>query len=283
MERKNIFQLVEENYDINAEIKKINKLFVYENYFKNAYTSEYTLKQLTDAIFSKWEFAGTCLNSDEFLKKANAEIDIYGRNSAEDKIKNNLEALENFLFLVINHLGALKIGYKNPDNFKKFIKLVRTLETKMGLVNKEINGQMLLYPLNAPLEQVINIVEDKDVDWELIRYTRENLSLAEKRKSLAFLATNLYMEKDSEETDTTIKLLMGKTTNVLNNLHIRHNNVTGKWENAALVDITDKDAADLCDYAFNNMLNIVLLREQKKYEATYESFNEKQKQAKNKS
>ena len=97
MERKNIFQLVEENYDINAEIKKINKLFVYENYFKNAYTSEYTLKQLTDAIFSKWEFAGTCLNSDEFLKKANAEIDIYGRNSAEDKIKNNLEALENFL------------------------------------------------------------------------------------------------------------------------------------------------------------------------------------------
>ena len=216
-------------------------------------------------------------------EKANAEIDIYGRNSAEDKIKNNLEALENFLFLVINHLGALKIGYKNPDNFKKFIKLVRTLETKMGLVNKEINGQMLLYPLNAPLEQVINIVEDKDVDWELIRYTRENLSLAEKRKSLAFLATNLYMEKDSEETDTTIKLLMGKTTNVLNNLHIRHNNVTGKWENAALVDITDKDAADLCDYAFNNMLNIVLLREQKKYEATYESFNEKQKQAKNKS
>ena len=69
---------------------------------------------------------------------------------------------------------------------------------------------------------------------------------------------------------------------MLNNLHIRHNNKTGKWEQADLLNsISEKEAIDLCDFAFNNMLNIVLLRENKQYDDIYNKFNHLQKTAKN--
>lgn len=152
---------------------------------------------------------------------------------------------------------------------------------KMGLVKKEYKDKVLLYPKNAPLEQVLCILEDEDVQWELIRYIREDMNLNEKRKSLAYLATNLYIEDDKSETNDTIKSIVSKAGNILNNLHIRHNNKTGKWENKVLKDTLDEDAIMLCDMVFNEMLTIALLREHKKYEETYKNFNEKQKESKN--
>ena len=150
----------------------------------------------------------------------------------------------------------------------------------MGLSRRKYRDRVILYPKNAPLEGVLNVLEDEDVQWELIRYAREDMTLTEKRKSLAYLATNLYIEDDKNEINPTIKTLISKAGNILNNLHIRHNNKTGKWENEALKDVSKKEALMLCDMVFNEMLTIVLLREHKKYEETYIKFNEKQKKAK---
>ena len=115
------------------------------------------------------------------------------------------------------------------------------------------------------------------MQWELIRYAREEMTLTEKRKSLAYLATNLYIEDDKKETDIMIKAIIEKAGNILNNLHIRHNNKTGKWENEVLKDVSSEEANMLCDMVFNEMLTIVLLREHKKYDKIYQAFNKKQK------
>lgn len=103
------------------------------------------------------------------------------------------------------------------------------------------------------------------------------MSLTEKRKSLAYLATNLYIEYDKTETNAHLKELLNKAENILNNLHIRHNNKTGKWENEFIETIDEKDALSLCDMVYNEMLTIVLLREHKKYDPIYAEFNTKQK------
>ncbi len=72
MERKNTFQLVEENYDVKSDLLKLHNLFEKGHYF-NQYRNEYTFKQLLDQILlKKWQFRGTCLNTDEYLKMANA-------------------------------------------------------------------------------------------------------------------------------------------------------------------------------------------------------------------
>lgn len=288
MERKSIFQLVEENYNIQNEIRKINKLFYEENYFIEEPYSEYTFENLLkEYLFIDWKYRGTCLTVKGFLDRVNAGIDYKEERAiiSEDIIINSLEAMENFIKLYFDNSDNLfsRHSIKYYTNFEKvFCDLVDTLEKHMGLVKKLFKDRIVLCPKNAPLEQVVNICGEEDVQWELIRYSREKLSLAEKRKSLAYLATNLYIEQDSKETNSALKEIVKQATNVLNNLHIRHNNKTGKWENSDLMkSISDKEAKQLCDFVFNKMLMIVLLRENEKYEKTYEKFNEMQKVNKN--
>lgn len=284
MARKNIFQLIDENYDIQTEIRKINNLFSDENYFTTEHVG-YTLEELVDnLLFSSWKYRGTCIDIDEFFERANASLPMHTKaHIKEDTIINNLEVLENFIKLYFDNSQSLldKYSIKYYTAFTEvFCDLINTLEKRMGLTTREYKDRVIIYPKNAPLEKVVDLCEDEDVQWELIRYVREDLSLAEKRKSLAYLATNLYIEEDKAETDEHIKELIKKAGNILNNLHIRHNNKTGKWENNALKDLDEADAIALCDMVFNEMLTIVLLREHKEYEATYAEFNKKQKAAK---
>ena len=101
--------------------------------------------------------------------------------------------------------------------------------------------------------------------------------LAEKRKSLAYFATEMYIEQDKNEENEIIKNILHEATNILNNVHIRHNNIIGKWECDALKQITEEEAIELCDLLFNKILIIDILRKQKKYEPTYQKFNTLQK------
>lgn len=282
MARKNIFQLVEESYNIQSEIRKINRLFNREEYFEEGY-SNYTLQQLLeDYLFSDWKYRGTCLTTDEYFERANAMISTT-RDTNEDWIINHLEVLENFVKLYFDNSNKLNCEYGiryYPEFNSVFRNLINTLEKRMGLTTRTYKDRIIIYPNHAPLEKVVDLCEDEDVQWELIRYVREDLSLAEKRKTLAYLATNLYIEDDKTEQDEHIKELIKKAGNILNNLHIRHNNKTGKWENQALKDLDDADASALCDMVYNEMLTIVLLREHKEYEKTFTEFNKKQKAAK---
>lgn len=282
MARKNIFQLVEENYDIQCEIRKLNDLFNRDIYFSCGMSNK-TFKELIEGyLFRDWKFKNTCLNTNEYFIRAGALIDMHKKNP-ESTIINNIEVIENFIKLYYDNSDNL-FAQHNIEYYSEFdtdfLPVLNTLEKRMGLTTREYKDKIIVYPKNAPLEKVLNAIEDEDVQWELIRYAREDMTLSEKRKSLAYLATNLYIEDDKTEINDTVKSLISKAGNILNNLHIRHNNKTGKWENAALKDITQKEALILCDMVFNEMLTIVLLREHKKYEETYKNFNDKQKVAK---
>ena len=283
MARKNIFQLVEENYDIQDEIRKINRLFAKEYYFVQGEDNYITLKRVVkECLFNNWRYRGTCVDIDEYFIRAQASISDYSRNK-ESTIINHLEVMENFLKLYFDNEETLRQIYSikfYAELESVFYDLIITLEKRMGLTTREYKDKIILYPKNAPLEKVVDLIEDEDVQWELIRYVREDLSLTEKRKSLAYLATNLYIEEDKTEQDEYIKELIKKAGNILNNLHIRHNNKTGKWENKALKDLDKNDAIALCDMVYNEMLTIVLLRDHKEYEKAYAEFNRKQKAAK---
>lgn len=284
MARKNIFQLVEENYDVESEILKINHLFSNKYYFVDNYEDcDYTLENLLkEFLFGEWKYRGTCIDVDEYLMRANAQIDERELID-EENIINNIEVMENFIKLYFDNGDSLynKFHIQYYTEFKTvFCELISAVEKRMGLTRREYKDKVILYPKNASLEKVVDLCEDEDVQWELIRYMRDDMSLSEKRKSLAYLATNLYIEDDASEKDEHIKSIVKKAVNVLNNLHIRHNNKTGKWENKVLEYINEKDAMSLCDMVYNEMLTIILLREHKTYEKIYSEFNKKQKRIK---
>lgn len=289
MVRKNIFDLVYENYDVQAEIKKIYKSFHEAIYFcldegegENEKCTDLTFKQLIEEhFFDRWKYKDTCLSLDEFFERANAKISDFDSEIPLDKIINILELLENFVKLFFDKQEWLSTHYHTFDFLEfdcDFCYMLDRLENHLGLTRKEFQDRVILYPTNPPLDKVVSIINDEDVQWELLNYIREDKSLSEKRKALAYLATNLYIEQDKKETDPTLIEVMDQATNVLNNLHIRHNNKTGKWEQKELLDsISEDEAISLCDFAFNQMLIIVLLRENIKYDDIYKKFNNIQK------
>lgn len=293
MARKNIFELVDENYDVQAEIKKIYKSFNESIYFclcegegDNEICTDLTFKQVIEQhFFDHWKFKDTCLSLDEFIERANAKIENFNLDIPSDKIINILEVVENFVKIFYDKRKRLLDDYGVFDFVEfdwDFCYMLDRLENYLGLTKKVVQDRVILYPTNPPLDQVISIINDEDVQWELLNYIREEKSLSGKRKSLAYLATNLYIEQDKKETNSILVEIINQTTNVLNNLHIRHNNKTGKWEQADLLkSISEEEAIALCDFVFNQMLNIVLLRENKKYEEAYNNFNELQKSIKN--
>ena len=284
MARKNIFELVEDNYNVQDEIRIINKLFFDENYFGYGDYQDYTLEELLEEyLFTDWKYRGTCLTIKDFMRRANASID-YGLSEdiPEEVIINNIEVIENLLMLYFDNANNI-FTYHSIEYFtdlnKVFCHLIDTLEKHMGLVKKKIKGKIILYPKDAPLEQVVKICDDEDVQWELIRYSRENLSLLEKKKALAYFATHFAIEKEKEDKGTPLYDLVDRATHILNNLQIRHNNKPENSVNSVIDEISKTDAIALCDYTFNLILSIILLREQKKYEATYKAFRDKQKEA----
>ena len=292
MARKNIFQLVEENYDIQSEVRKIYKLYK-EYYYFTSDDDDYSLEYLMRwRIFSNWRYRGTCIEIEEFFQRANADVPgIMSIRMPEESIINFLEIMGNFVTLAYDYCETSKDDSDKEDNEEEdvyyysefeteFYALIKELERHLGLTVRHYKDRVLVYRKNAPLEKVIEICDDEDIQWELIRYVREDLSLSEKRKTLAYLATNLYIEEDKTENEEPIRSIVKKANNILNNLHIRHNNKTGKWENQALKDITEKDAIALCDMVYNEMLTIVLLREHKEYEKTYSEFTQKQREVK---
>ena len=106
MARKNIFELVEENYNISTEITKIDELFFTEKYFRKPLFS-YSLKDIVSRfLFSDWKLRGTCISVEEFLERVNANIP-HSHQADEEQITNYLELLENFIKLYNDNSGKL--------------------------------------------------------------------------------------------------------------------------------------------------------------------------------
>lgn len=287
MARKNIFQRIEENYNVSDEIVKINHLLYNKEYFLKKTISNFHLNPISENItfdnvlenylFDRWKHRGTCISLDEFFKRANATFSSASQITEEIAI-NFVEVLLNLIKLYRDNITFLIAN--SVDNYTDFddvfCPLVETLKKRLGLSERVIDDAIIVYPENAPLEQVLNVTNDEDAQWELIRYCREKMDLSEKRKSLAYFATAFYIEEDKND-DQATKLVINKATNILNNLHIRHNNQTGKYEKDYLKNLPENDVVALYDLLFNQILTIILLREQRKYDGVYKNFKDKQK------
>ena len=285
MGRKNIFQLVEENYNIKTEIRNLFSLFFSEKYFTDNFLEFSFCELLDDYLFIDWKYRGTCLGVKDYLKRVNAIFDYarVGTDASEEIIINALEGFDNFIKLYHDNSDSL-YEKKHVTYYTSFAKIfcnnVFTLEKHMGLSRREYKDRVVLYPKNATLEKVLNTITEDDIQWELIRYERSGLTLSQKKKSLAFLATNLNIQQDKNEKDIQLNELLKKSSNILNNLHIRHNNKSGKSKNEYIQRISNTEQEQLCDMLFEMILNICLIRDLKQYDELYKKFETLQKENK---
>ena len=157
MSKDNIYQLVEKNYSIEREIRKIHDILTQEIFFSRTQTDDEQHQWVTTYRF--FDFAdkvlfpfiqdkGTCLSLAEFMARADAilEFSVPG-NVSEYRIINYLEIMENLLNLYAYNKRTLekKMGYSiyyTPYN--KVVFLMTELEKHLNLTKKVKKDKVIL-------------------------------------------------------------------------------------------------------------------------------------------
>lgn len=275
MGRTSVLDFMRNNYNIRQEVEKLKRYFFEIPMFNK---TGYVLKQPTwyvnktkftycevfdNLIFRNWKFCQTYLTLKEMFTQNNLFLDI-SKECTDEQIINFIELIENILSVTLNYdvlkryHGLVILG----EDYNFMLKILKELISHLNLDKKKgPEGWIVLIPKDEILDKVIENFS-ADIQWEIVSYLRIKVDDIEaKRKQLAYLATLLYIESDTKESAyQPFKTIMSECTLILNNLNIRHNNETGKWENNVVKNINKTDAVEYCDLLYDKMMQIVLMR-----------------------
>lgn len=274
--------LISSKYNLAVETNKLKQLmFEVQMFSKSAYmgiggTQTFTYSNVFDELlFRDWKHRKTCINLKDFLVQADADFDakvkIKGKEQEaafNQSMLRFVECINNVLFFKPN-FDYLESQYSIRINEKMYKYMLEILSTFLEKTNCDeitgANGWISLVQKNTLSDLAIANCKS-DLQWEIVKYRFLGKNLSEKRKQLAFMATELYIEQDATEKGyLPFDVLMRECTMILNNLHIRHNNLTGKWENEVAKNLTEKEALVWCDRLYEKILLVSVIREQLKY------------------
>ena len=282
MKRTSALDLMRRNYNIQVEAEKLKQFFFEVPMFKRSNFLSSSNETFTysaffdDLILPDWKFCQTFVTTKEMFLQNDLYID-FSKKYTDEQLINFIEIMVNILNVKFNR-EFISRNYNLvvvENNYKLIIKILNAMIKNLGLdEKKDPEGWIVLIPKNETLDLVIDGFKPV-TQWEIISYLKiKSGDLEAKRKQLAHLATELYIEQDSKEKGyLPFETIMNECTLILNNLHIRHNNETGKWENDVLKNIDNNDAIEFCDILYNKMMQIVLMRKDLKNQSKIDNLS----------
>lgn len=266
MARKNIFEVLNNNYDIAKEMDKITELFDYNmvSYIDNRCQQRTTtLERIFEfQILPTWKQRGTLLSIDEMKDKFNIpesfEEDSWWNI---DDALNLLEIYENIAYLIHKKLNMNV--YQLDSCFNLLIENIHILLDHLNYEHKifEDEEKVILIPKN-PAATAVAEISDEETAMAILMYNHHTLKgdLAEKRHLLFLIYQEYeYLLKKGRDGYTDFFV---KARGLANELHIRHNNKN--------IDIDDKTLEYWYDELYQLLLFCVLIDDnlKRKKEAT---------------
>lgn len=288
MKNATVLDLMKSNYNIENEVVKLNYLFFEAPMFREMAMFQTVAEYSYETVFNKfllrkWKFRQTYVSVKDIMMQNGFDVNFDKKFSNEQLIQF-LELIDNIL-CTKSSLSMLERDHSLfiiQDTYKFMLEIVDSLIKNLGLIEKENpDGWIVLIPQNEALDKVIEGYKPA-VQWSIVSYMKlKKDDLDGKRKHLAYLATELYIEKDDEEKGyQPFDIVMNECTLILNNLQIRHNNETGKWENEVVKTIDKGKALILCDMLYNKMLQIALMRKDLNNQSLITNFSKSLKSKK---
>jgi len=279
--RKNVFEILNDRENVDFELAKIVK-YIFE---KPLFTKKgspydfdrYTLADLIDNfLISEWKYASIAETVKDIFTLAKFDTKNLVVSSSTMLWNISMEQKINLIEIALN-LYKLYCGNSNKLFQKHEIQYLAELDylgkvldgtiEKLDLQTKRNKGLYSLHPKNASTDIVIEKVKKENLQWELLDYDspKHKNNLIEKRKKLALFATEFCLVDSIEKPKNNYLAQMLNDCNmILNTLHIRHNNETGKWKNQIIQNMTEAEAIQWCDIAYNLIIAILHARDQEK-------------------
>lgn len=269
MVRKNIFEILEEKYDIQDEFNAIIMLFNAPSIVSYEKYNESSLIPVEEAIvrscFYAWKQRKGCINLDDMKKK----LDLHTRLPS---VKEDLlVCLEYFCNIV--HLANTKLYYNNffiansHQKTQQFVMLEENIELLLEHINYEkavFNEleKVILVPKN-PAATAVAEISSEATSMAILMYNHASLKgqLAEKKDVLRRIAQEYepLLDKPIDGYTEYFKT----ANNMLNNLDIRHNNKAGNKKNALATSLNNEELETWYDELYQLLLFCVLIKDNK--------------------
>lgn len=270
MARKNIFEILEEKYDIAFELSRISHLFSsslinykYEIGFRQIKNENYTIEDMVSKIFYDWKSRGTCINCED-MKEYIGINEIESKKTKDlDEVLLCLEYYINIRYLFLNKMFPnLAKGYRVSSNFQLLNDNINILLDHINyekVIFKE-EEKVILVPKD-PAATAVAEISSKDVAFAILKYHHASLKgqVEEKRKLLRSIA-NEYEPLLNKPIDG-FKEYFDKATNMLNNMNIRHNNKSGKNKKELVAQMSDEELESWYDELYQLLLFCVLVKD----------------------
>lgn len=223
--RKNIFQMLEEQFDLHREIERIDCLFR-SNLFNFKTRNVYCAEKFVDiAAFHNWKQRNRCINTQDLRESLGIDNIIKHLSPTVDMVAIYLEYVENMLNLAENIiLYNLEFGYESAYNI-----LRENLDDLLDRINHEKyvfddEEMVLIAEKNAEATAVAEIVDTK-TSLKVIRYNHYLLKGDIQAKKDIILELAAKLEPKRKQLDKLDNKLSSNLFYMLNNLNLRHNNV----------------------------------------------------------
>lgn len=272
MLRNNIFEILKTQYNVIQEMNKLVNLFslpIIYYYQSSLYYATTTHKITIEELFNmeilpKWKQRGAYLNCQE-IKIAIKFPKIFNNNTPTDTIINCLEYYDNILYLLITKFDIQHhIKYKYDTKCLHYI--IENIRLIISNLNYERNinhaeEQVILIPKNPEAIAVAEITGNKDIAFAIIKYNHATLKgNLEGKKQLLLSIANEYEPLLTNPIDG-FSDYFKKATFLLNNIHIRHNNKTGKDKKQVIIDMPDTELEKWYDELYQLILFCVLIKD----------------------
>lgn len=165
--RKNIFMIINESFNIQSELRKLNEIFTKYNIFSNI-DNKVTFKTYMNRIFPSWVGAGTCISLDEFL----TTVRLYDVFPVDEKklfetAQHNLEIHINMIEYMTDYTYNNKknfINHLNNDNINMYKRLISAILDKIS--SKYIIDSKGLYYV-VPIDNEALVVAESAVNEDI--------------------------------------------------------------------------------------------------------------------
>lgn len=272
MSRKNIFEILKNKWNIIDEVKRIFTL-LNTDCISVRYSGDKTIIEFVDDYcFYDWKNRYSYLDIEDMAKDLDIKLD-------EDKIPSNLESIEILKYLEFARnlimLCDTKLFIDNEkdsdDKYKyTYYQEYTVLKENINIVLEHLNfstkllkkeERIILIEKNPSTMSVAEIV-DEDTACKVIEYNHYLLKGdIDKKKEILLQLANKY-----EGIKSNIKSLNSKLNDdigfMLNNMHIRHNNKSGKSKKEYVSKMRKNTMEKWYDETYQMLLLAFLLNEQ---------------------
>ena len=261
--RKNIYELISENFDVNRELKNIKDLWrkrhiiEYHARYEHIYAADCTVESFVNTYyFSGWKARGFCISCSDMRTRIDQ---LEEGMSVEDKLISCLEYYTNILQLFISKAQP-------SDNYVcecKISKDLYILSQNLDLLIEKLNHHVIydenldfhyIVPKSAEAIAAAEISSDK-TGLAILKYHHALLKgqLEEKRQILEAIATEneQLLKKPPQE----CKTLCDKTRGLINTMNIRHNNTK---ESEVFAKLSPKEQEEWYDEIYQMLLLCIL-------------------------